>query len=157
MASKGHDAAVTRGKVWLLAVVAACLVVMPFEASKDYDFVCEYTGSIHGYRQWFTGHRTGESYQKSVLEEFVEEHHPALLEHRWTSFRGDGMNLFGIGLRGTHDRPGPVLRIARNPGMSLDKATDDEKLELFLALRQGGREAEEAIEGLLPVSRSPLY
>ena len=114
------------GRVWkrrtmvrllILLLIAGLmfLAALPFQMCRDWALVCETTGSHQGYRQWFTGHRTGQWYEKSHLEEFMEQQYPAELEHRWVSYSGTGRNILGQAILFGHGRPNDTLSFCIGP------------------------------------------
>lgn len=100
------------------------------EVYRDKAFICENTASEKGYRQWPDGYISDEWYKTSSIELFMLEHYPNQLQHRWTSFRGDGKNVFGITMRFSHGFPGPIMQF-----YSLDrymsKIDDSQKKALY--------------------------
>lgn len=78
---------------------------------RDFAFVCENTGSRHGYRVGLFGNRSNDWYKASPLEEFVKREAPAALEHRWTSYAGTGKNLWGDSILFGHGAPGALLDV----------------------------------------------
>jgi hypothetical protein len=119
--------------VFLIAVVIlAFLASTMCIAYTDRAFICENTGSKHGYREWFFGVHTREWTQTSELDRFIQAKHSDQLSHRWTSYRGDGHSLLNVMRSYGHGQPGPILMLW--PGM-LDKhvtqLTDPEKLALY--------------------------
>jgi len=106
------------------AVLATAVVAFNVQVCRDWEFICENTGSRKGYRQWTLGPKTKHWYQKSPLEKFVTANDPGTLVHRWTSYAGTGKNVFGTPVLFGHGRPGAILRfdheiqgrwIAHNP------------------------------------------
>lgn len=95
----------------IIIIIIVLLVSLFRPVYRDWAFVCENTRSHKAYRQWFFGLRTGESYKKSTLEEFIQKNYPDLLEHRWTSVKGTGKNIIGIPILYGHGRPGPITKI----------------------------------------------
>ena len=132
-----------RGGPILFIMVAAMilvvlLAVLPLQVCRDWAFVCENTGSQKGYRQWFTGHRTGRWYQESHLERFMEQAHPGVLQHQWVSYSGTGKNILGQAILFGHGRP---KHISMLDGAALDRYVDrlDDagKLSLYHTLASG--------------------
>jgi len=95
----------------LLAATAfvAVMVTVNIQVYRDWGFICAYTGSRKGYRQWPLRLRTGHWYRKSPLEEFVTTSYPTPLSHRWISYCGTGRNILGMRVRFGHGRPGAIL------------------------------------------------
>lgn len=81
-----------------------------FEVYRDVAFVCENTASAKGYYQWRDGSMSEEWYKTSSIDLFMREHYPNQLQHRWTSYRGSGKNVFGLTTVFSHGFPGPILR-----------------------------------------------
>lgn len=112
----------------VLALVGSTLCI----AYTDREFICENTGSRHGYREWFFAARTREWTETSELDRFMQTYHKDRLQHRWTSYRGDGQSLLaGVQSKG-HGRPGSILMLS--PGMldsHVSGLTDSGKLALY--------------------------
>jgi|APSaa5957512622_1039677.scaffolds.fasta_scaffold164396_1 hypothetical protein len=89
--------------------LVAVMVAVNIQAYRDWGFICEYTGSRQGYRQWPLHLRTGHWYKKSPLEEFITTNAPTPPVHRWKSYCGTGKNVFGMSVRFGHGRPGAIL------------------------------------------------
>jgi hypothetical protein len=60
----------------ILILCALCLASMTLIVCRDFAFICENTASRHGYREWIFGSRTGEWYQQSAIESFIQQEHP---------------------------------------------------------------------------------
>jgi len=119
-------------------ILVALLAVLPLQMCRDWAFVCENTGSHQGYRQWFTGHRTGQWYQESHLEQFMDQAHPGVLKHQWVSYRGTGRNLLGRPIRLGLGHPNPVLMARRHAfDFYVDSLDDAGKLNLYQTLAFG--------------------
>jgi len=80
------------GVVLLLALLIFLLV---FQAYRDVRFICDHTGSHKGYREWRFGLITNHWYEKSPLEDFMQENHPDILEHQWVG-SSTGRSIFGM-------------------------------------------------------------
>lgn len=106
-----------RSRRWLLyGLVIATLAVAVFgvpviPVCRDWGYICEYTGSRKGYRQWWLGIRTGAWYKESALETFMQRNFAGELEHRWTSYAGTGRNIFGQAVLVGHGMPGPIREL----------------------------------------------
>lgn len=102
---------------WLLIVGVTIVVLAPVLAlpiapvCRDRAFVCEYTGSRKGSREWIFGLETGAWYKESPVEAFIKQTFPSELEHQWTSYAGTGRNIFGSALVRAHGSPGPILQL----------------------------------------------
>ncbi|MBN2476542.1 MAG: hypothetical protein JXB62_18150 [Pirellulales bacterium] len=101
-----------RTKCWLITAAVAVVVVagvLPaVQVCRDWAYICENTGSRKGYRQWPFGLKTGEWYESSPLEQFLQSQEPGALVHRWTNYAGTGRNLWGGAMLLGHGRPGAV-------------------------------------------------
>ena len=122
----------SRHRRWLVPLGLIVLAFAIFfagsvvEICRDWAFVCEYTGSRQGYREWLFGVRTGAWYRESALEAFLRAEYPGELDHKWTSYMGTGRGLlvksFG------HGHPGPILQLSLETLASYDRiATKLEK------------------------------
>ena len=140
----------SRFKSWLLpgcvlaALVGSVLVVPVLQVCRDWGYICEYTGSRKGHRQWWLGIRTGTWHQESALETFIKRNYPSELDHHWTCYAGTGRNIFGMAQLYGHGRPGPIIHLppyilAQYAGI----ATPNEKKRLYDVLKNG-TEAEKA-------------
>lgn len=135
-----------------IAISLVTMAILAFWASTmcvaytDRAFICENTGSRHGYREWFSGMRTGQWRETTELERFMRIRHPQLLTHRWTSYRGDGHSLIPcLQIRG-HGRPGPIHML--RPAMLNDhvaRLTDAEKPALYQIFASGEASAIQAM------------
>ncbi|MBN2291074.1 MAG: hypothetical protein JXM70_01540 [Pirellulales bacterium] len=115
-----------------VAAIATTLVAFNIEVSRDWAFICENTGSRKGYRQWSFGPKTGHWHEKSPLEEFVAEHKPDALAHRWTSYAGTGKNIFGSSLSFGHGSPGAVLQFEHSlQDWWIERHSEEEVIELY--------------------------
>ena len=127
-----------------VSVVAAALLWLSTMcvAYTDLEFVCEHTGSVKGYREWFWGPKTKHFYRKSSLERFMEETHPDLLSNQWTSFSGNSCSLVSLILVRGHGYPGPIFRIPRKAFEQYTTSqTDQGKLDMYLIFSGSDREA----------------
>jgi hypothetical protein len=104
---------INRRKLWIAGgVVGAGLLAFAItgvEVCTDYAYVCENTASMHGYRVWFTGHRTAHWTKTSALEMYMESHWPGVVKHRWTSCAGTGKNILGWSQSFGHGGPGGAM------------------------------------------------
>lgn len=118
----------------ILALLGSTMCI----AYTDREFICENTGSRQGYRDWFFGVRTREWRETSELDRFMRTNYSAQLQHRWTSYRGDGHSLLeGVLSRG-HGRLGPILML--RSGMlntHVTRLTGSEKLALYRLFASG--------------------
>lgn len=132
----------------IIVVLLITVVVLAFLGSTmcitytNRAFICENTGSKHGYREWFFGVHAREWTQTSELDRFMQAKHSEQLSHRWTSYKGDGYSLLKTMRSRGHGRPGPLLML--KPGM-LDKhvtrLADSEKLALYRLLSSADEKA----------------
>jgi hypothetical protein len=118
--------------------LVAVLALLPLQVCRDWAFVCENAGSQKGYRQWFTGHRTGQWYQESHLERFMEEQHPGMLQHQWVSCSGTGKNILGQAILFGHGRPAQAVMLDLAAfDRYVDSLDDVGKLSLYQTLASG--------------------
>ena len=75
-------------------------------------YMCENTGSTKGHKDWYFGLRSGDWYESSPLEDFIRQKYPNELKHRWTSYAGTGINLYGQSISFGHGRPGGIRQIS---------------------------------------------
>lgn len=104
-----------RRKLWIAGgVVGAGLLgyaATSVEVCTDYAYVCENSASMYGYRIWFTGQRTRDWSQPSLLETYMETHWPGVVRHRWTSCAGTGKSIFGGSISFGHGCPGGAMSL----------------------------------------------
>jgi len=93
----------------ILAAAGFLLLLVPFRVCTDRGYVCDYTGSRKGCREWWFGIRTGGWYEESALEAFVARNFPGELEHQWVSYMGSGRSIFGCVFVRSHGTPGPII------------------------------------------------
>ncbi len=133
-----------REAAWLAfgLTVVLILTLPAVTVCRDWAFMDRNTGSRHGYREWITGHRTGEWYQASVLETFMRAKHPGKFRQDWVSYAGTGRDVFGFANFFGHGYPGPILSILPN-GIDAycGQIADDEKLRIYEVF-SGGDEAQ---------------
>lgn len=94
-----------------IVVLASVLALPVVPVCRDCSYVCEYTGSRKGSREWILGFETENWYKESPLEAFIRQRHPGKLEHQWTRYAGTGRNVFGGALTRMHGSPGPILHL----------------------------------------------
>jgi hypothetical protein len=105
---------------------------------RDYGFVCKYTGSRKGHREWFYGTKTKQWYSASALETFIATNYPTELRHNWVSYQGDGRNVFGWVSDRSHGRPGPITYL---PFTMFARIPDADKKPLYDLLQTGDEDA----------------
>ncbi len=118
--------------IGIIVFLVLLYIVTGIEAYYDRAFICENTGSRKGYREWFWGLQTGQWYEQSTLEAFMQDNYPDVLEHRWTRYEGWGNNLIGMRISDGHGRPGPIMQFPE--GMLEDwmqKSQPEEILALY--------------------------
>jgi hypothetical protein len=87
-------------------------IVFPgIELYRDCAFVCEYTGSRKGYREWCFGERTHCWNDESTVETTIKRHFPDQLQNKWTMFGGTGYSAWGSAVSFGHGRPGTIVAI----------------------------------------------
>jgi len=77
---------------FLLFVV---FVAPTVEVCHDVVYLDQNTASLHGYREWPAGLRTGFWTKTSPLEAFMQTRWPGVVQHRWRRCFRTGKNLFG--------------------------------------------------------------
>jgi hypothetical protein len=121
-----------------VVVLIGLLAVLPLQVCLDCAFVCENTGSQKGYRQWFGGHRTGQWYNESRLEQFMQQKHASALAYQWVSYSGTGRNILGQAILFGHGFPKHTLMLH---GTALDRYVDSlddaGKLSFYHTLASG--------------------
>jgi len=119
-------------------ILVALFAVLSLQVCRDWAFVCENTGSQKGYRQWFTGRRTGQWYQESHLEQFMDQAHPGVMQHQWVSYAGTGRNIFGQAILFGHGRPKHTSMLHRAAfDCYVDSLDDVGKLDFYHTLASG--------------------
>src|SRR4026207_2067124 len=84
---------------WLAALVGVMLLMaflLQYQVSTEWGFVCENTGSRHGYRDCRFGSRTAAWTNTSELESVLRRNYPQAVSNRWVSYNGTGRNVFGM-------------------------------------------------------------
>ena len=133
----------------------ACALVLGiaglfFEVRTVRGFVDENTGSRKGDSEWTLGFRTGEWYQESALETFMQKEFPSQLHQQWTPYCGNHENIYGGILKRGHGTPGLARRFTPEIlAPYCAQATSAEKKKLYDALETQDKAAFEKIAPLV--------
>ncbi|MCH1504106.1 MAG: hypothetical protein L7V86_11020 [Verrucomicrobiales bacterium] len=125
-----------RGVLGISIISAFAILLAVNVAYVDIRWIDVNTGSQKGGRQWRFGFVTREWYSESGLEFFLKNERAFDFDQHWVSVAGDGRNIFGRIRSRSHGRPGAILALMPD---WIDRycqiASDDEKVELYSALR----------------------
>ncbi|HEX2854558.1 MAG TPA: hypothetical protein VHO24_15110 [Opitutaceae bacterium] len=131
-------------KFALSVLVAAGLVFLASTVIvyTDVGEVCEYTASHRESRFRPFGGQSRQVYHRSALETFLEREHPGQVAHRWTSYKGNGKNIFGRTNVHGHGSPGVVMQL---PAELIDALNAEQMRRLYVTLRSGNEAAQETL------------
>lgn len=115
------------GFIWKTAILLLLLwTVSHGTIYTEYGYFCEVTGSRKGHSKWAFGAEFNRWYHKSELEAFLEGSGGKGIEHRWTSYKGTGRDIFRRATYRGHGSPGPFFSVRKeffdNYVQSLDDA-----------------------------------
>jgi hypothetical protein len=113
----------------MLALLGVVSLAVP--VSTDYGFVCEFTCSHMGYREWIFGFRTGDWYRASPIENKLAGD----IKHHWVSYQGDVRNIFGSVQTHRHGFPHHVALDADWYWPYFQTLTPEEAQSLHVALQ----------------------
>lgn len=97
----------------LLLIAFAIFVAPTIVICVDRAYICEYTASWSGYREWPFGVTSGSWYHPSPLEDYLKAHSRLETKHSWKPVSATGKDIFGRSIMFSDYEPVMVLKLRK--------------------------------------------